>query len=424
MLIHGHPTGNQFFLNAAIAFHELGILEQCYTSFAVCRSNAWSRLARLPGLKEIGRRTYPDELHDYFRFHPHREIIRLFLTRCGLRRWVQSVRAPFSIDQVYWDLDRRMARAIRKHAVKHSTSGLVYAYEDGALFSFQEAKHSGWTTFYDLPIAYWSTAEKLLQEEAVRYPQWIPTLLGEAMPEEKKERKTRELELADYVVCPSEFVRASLPEDRRNSSRVLVNPFGTPIIEPLISRKTEGNNRLQLLFVGGLSQRKGLADLFQAMRLVKSRHVELHVVGEPLMALDFYYGQFPNFTYHSSRTHGSLLRLMQQCDVLVLPSIVEGRAQVQQEAMACGLPIIVTANAGAEDLVEEGVTGYLVPIRSPESIAHAIDRMASCDPETLTMMRQACMEKVRSLTWERYREALKQWVGATYQPLNLKSFIP
>ena len=60
---------------------------------------------------------------------------------------------------------------------------------------------------------------------------------------------------------------------------------------------------------------------------------------------------------------------MQDHDALILPSIIEGRALVQQEALSCGLPIITTPNAGGADLIEEGMTGHLVPIRSPEIIA-------------------------------------------------------
>ena len=64
---------------------------------------------------------------------------------------------------------------------------------------------------------------------------------------------------------------------------------------------------------------------------------------------------------------------MSMHDVLILPSIIEGRALVQQEALACGLPIIVTPNAGGEDLIETGVTGHLIPIRSPEKIREKIE---------------------------------------------------
>ena len=64
---------------------------------------------------------------------------------------------------------------------------------------------------------------------------------------------------------------------------------------------------------------------------------------------------------------------MRTCDIFCLPSIVEGRALVIQEAMSQGLPIIITANTGAEDLVVAEETGFLVPIRNAEAIAEKIN---------------------------------------------------
>jgi glycosyltransferase involved in cell wall biosynthesis len=92
---------------------------------------------------------------------------------------------------------------------------------------------------------------------------------------------------------------------------------------------------------------------------------------------------------------------MQSCDVFVLPSIVEGRALVQQEALACGLPLIVTANAGGEDLIVEGHTGFLVPIRSPESIAEKISWFAD-NRQALPAMREGARAKAAEYTWQRY----------------------
>ncbi len=92
---------------------------------------------------------------------------------------------------------------------------------------------------------------------------------------------------------------------------------------------------------------------------------------------------------------------MQTCDVFVLPSIVEGRALVQQEAMACGLPLIVTRNAGGEDLIVEGETGFLVPIRAPEVIAEKIDWCAA-NREAIAGMAIAAQGRASQLTWDEY----------------------
>ena len=99
----------------------------------------------------------------------------------------------------------------------------------------------------------------------------------------------------------------------------------------------------------------------------------MSILGQTSMPMEFYRKQFSEFEYYPPLCTNSKVReIMQQHDALVLPSIVEGRALVQQEALSCGLPIIVTPNAGGEDLVEEGITGHLVPIRSPEKIAETI----------------------------------------------------
>ena len=94
---------------------------------------------------------------------------------------------------------------------------------------------------------------------------------------------------------------------------------------------------------------------------------------------------------------------MKTHDALVLPSIVEGRALVQQEALSCGLPIIVTPNAGCEDLVDEGITGHLIPIRSPEKIATAI-RTLIAERKNIDEIRKLCQKKAKQFTWVSYAQ--------------------
>jgi glycosyltransferase involved in cell wall biosynthesis len=163
--------------------------------------------------------------------------------------------------------------------------------------------------------------------------------------------------------------------------------------------------RLRVLFAGSMSQRKGLADLFKAMKLLDRHDVELVIMGSPVVSLEFYRKQYEHFTYESPRSHPAVLQLMQTCDLLVLPSIVEGRALVQQEAMICGLPLIVTPNAGGEDLIEEGKTGFLVPIRAPEKLAERLNWCADHRSEVIAMGMLAC-QKARQLTWDNYRKKI------------------
>ena len=93
--------------------------------------------------------------------------------------------------------------------------------------------------------------------------------------------------------------------------------------------------------------------------------------------------------------------MMQEHDVLVLPSIVEGRALVQQEALACGLPLVVTENAGGEDLIDEAETGFLVPIRQPQAIAEKIEWFAA-NKKLLPEMSDFAQQKASLYRWKDY----------------------
>jgi len=156
-----------------------------------------------------------------------------------------------------------------------------------------------------------------------------------------------------------------------------------------------------VLFAGSMSQRKGLGDLFAAMKLLDRPDVELVVMGSPVAPMAFYRRELPGFIHEPPRPHQAVLQLMRSCDVLVLPSIIEGRALVMQEAMSQGLPVIITPNTGGEDLVEEGRTGFLVPIRSPRAIAERLDWFAD-SPEETQHMGQLAQRKAEGYRWDNY----------------------
>jgi glycosyltransferase involved in cell wall biosynthesis len=289
-----------------------------------------------------------------------------------------------------------------ERALPQLLPSVIHAYEDGAINSFKQAKKLGICCSYELPIAHWQTVRRLLSEEAERLPEWEPTLESTREPEDKLFRKEEELDLADCISCPSEFVLRSIPKNIRSKKNCIVAPFGSPPCLPNKRLKQDNkNNNLKLLFVGSMSQRKGLADLFEAMKMLRNDPVTLTVLGQPSMPMEFYRNCLPNFEYLAPCSNENVRKVMQEHDALVLPSIAEGRALVQQEALACGLPLIVTANAGGEDLIEEGITGYLVSIRSPEDIFEKITRLIE-NRESFSDFRRACQAKAKLYTWKEY----------------------
>lgn len=449
-LFLGHPSGNQFFRNLSSALFRAGALGPV----ASCvnwnpRDRSWlNRLTPMLARPELARRSFQESWAADLRTHPWREAARLIAIRLGFKTWNFHETGWCSVDAVYRDFDLWIARQLPLAKVRDGVR-IVYAYEDAAESTFIEAKSLGLARVYDLPIAYWEIGRRLMEEEAARLPQWAATLGGGVKDSPAKlARKTRELELADLVVTPSQFVADSLPEWARASKRVIVSPFGSPepngeklramsdelgahSSEPIASGQAPfvSTKRLRILFAGSMGQRKGLGDLFAAMRLLKRSDVELVVMGSLQAPMEFYRKEFPHFTYESGRSHAQVLELMRSCDVFCLPSIVEGRALVMQEAMSQGLPIIITPNTGGGDLVckaheieaksselraesqqlaanyGRSATGFLIPIRSPEAITEAIAWCADHRAETADMGR-AARKKAATYTWEAYGDTV------------------
>jgi glycosyltransferase involved in cell wall biosynthesis len=326
------------------------------------------------------------------------------------RQWVQEVARFLSkgdqakkrrkADHSYQALDIKVS-----HELSTLNSQILHAYEDGCSSSFARAKELGIQCSYELPIAHWATVRRLLAEEAERYPEWEPTLESTREPEEKLCRKEEELRLADRITCPSQFVMDSIPLEIRQKTPCQISPFGTPPHKPVGFERFRKNDNLKLLFVGSMSQRKGLADLFEAMKLLNGEPVSLSILGQPSMPMEFYLKRLAEFAYFPPCPNSKVREIMKEHDALVLPSIVEGRALVQQEALSCGIPIIVTPNAGSEDLVEDGKTGYLIPIRSPKKIAEAIRAMIE-NKNHKEEIRKLCQIKAKQYSWSSYAQRI------------------
>jgi glycosyltransferase involved in cell wall biosynthesis len=401
-VIMSHPTGNSNVRAIISALDNAGLLAEFNTTVAVNPNATWLKLIPKALSRECLRRTFPIGGNQVF-IHPFFELARMILPRVGLSKFVQNEQSWAGTDSVYQNLDKAVAGRL-KYLVKKKQATAVYAYEDGALNTFKQAKELGLKCIYDLPIAYWETGHKLLHEEAERLPAWAVTLAGGIKSStEKLERKTKELELADTIIGPGEFVRQSLPHWAK-TKHITMAPFGSPAGIPAIEKHMQvkkTTSKLRVLFAGSMSQRKGLGDLFAAIKLVSSINIELVVMGSQMASMGFYRKQLNDFTYMPNRPHQQVLELMRSCDVLCLPSIVEGRALVMQEAMSQGLPIIITPNTGGEDLIYDGCTGFLVPIRSPEAIAEKLNWFLE-NKAAIPAMGRMAQSHAAAYTWEAY----------------------
>jgi alpha-maltose-1-phosphate synthase len=400
MILFSHPTGNENVRQAALAFREAKLLREFWTCVSWDPDAAVNRFLPATLRQQLARRAFHPSLRPITRTAPAREMGRLLVSALGVSLFSEHETGPLSIDAVFSDLDRRVAARLKE--LPDCT--LVYAYEDGALETFRAAKARNISRVYDLPIGYWKVAQQIYAEEREREPAWAVTLTGARDSEQKLARKDEELRLANRVVVASTFTKETL-RAADIAADVRVIPYGAPAAMPGNGEAHRGN--LRVLFVGSLGQRKGLSYLLQAVESLGPR-VELTLLGKktaegcaPLETAVRKHRWIP------SLPHSDLLRVMQQHDVMVLPSLFEGFGLVILEAMAQRLPVITTAHTAGPDVISDGVDGFIVPIRSAEAIATRLDQLASA-PDLLEAMKQAAQEKAKLQRWENYRERLVQ----------------
>jgi glycosyltransferase involved in cell wall biosynthesis len=211
------------------------------------------------------------------------------------------------------------------------------------------------------------------------------------------------------IIVASQHVRRTLagvvPEER-----IKVVPYGAPPVRARLQASGDSQRPLRVLFAGVLHQRKGIGYLLKAIEML-GRDVELTLVGQRFAPNVIVDSACDRWRWFRSLSHGQVLDLMMHSDVLVLPSLSEGFGLVVTEALACGLPVIVTPNVGASDLLKDGRESFVVQLCSSEAIAEGLN-VLNHDRELLAQMSHNAHITAAGWSWGNYRADLAQTVKA------------
>ena len=371
-----------------------------FTPFAV---RSGSGLAALPGIgREVQRRSLPGGVAAHVQpVAREAEALRLLLSRAPTSR-LSGVQA-FN-DALLWrrnvEADAAAARALRAGAT-------VIGQYGGCLESFKRARVLAGRTILDYPIARVEYGQEVLREEARLRPDFRDTLSGGDVPERYLARMRREEQLADAIIVGSRFAARSF-DGVVPPGRVHVVPYGVDVASFRPADIERAVGPLRVLFAGTLTQRKGIGYVLDAMRLLDPARYALTLAGPVLASgagLRRYEGMF---RHRAGVRPQDMPAVYRAADVLVLPSLVEGSAPVVLEAMASGLPVIVTENCGA-DAVRDGIEGFVVPVRSPEAIAARLEELTS--PELRRRMGRAGRVRALEFTWDAFHREFRRAAG-------------
>jgi glycosyltransferase involved in cell wall biosynthesis len=208
---------------------------------------------------------------------------------------------------------------------------------------------------------------------------------------------------ADTIVVPSQVAGRSYVAMGLAAEKIQVIPYGVRL-EKFNSTGTPPTDSFQVIFAGGVGLRKGIPYLLEAFAKLRHPNKHLTIVGgiqdhiRPLLA------QLPteNVTFTGAIPQADLIDRLSRSHLMVLPSIEEGLALVQAQAMACECPVIATRSTGAEDLFTDGIEGFIVEDRDVAALTDRMQRVAD-DPELRARMAAAARLRVKSLGgWDEY----------------------
>ena len=307
-------------------------------------------------------------------------------TSKGRTRWVFWNNAQF---------DRWVASHLRRFG------NLAFGYESASLHTFRRAKELDIPRVLYQPIACAEKAMVLLDEERQRFPALADTLRYSWFPANELEGRREERHLADAIFCASTFTKQSLIEAGIKLEKIFVEPYG--VDQMVFAPSKEKFSDFSVVWASSYTQTKGIGYLLEALAREPVPGIELVLAGYPYGtdAVGLYEDRLRvRRLGHISRQE--LGQVMGRCHAHVFPTIVEGFGRNIIEAMASGLPVITTANCAGPDLIEDGVTGFIIPVRDVDAICEKLAWIYD-NPQEAIEMGERARSRVATLTQADYR---------------------
>lgn len=318
----------------------------------------------------------------------------------------------------------RSARALQSELLRRRAPGLARAgaraalQVDGvvgnygvALPAFKVMQERQGISVLNYPITHHRLTTRVLTEEAERDPGFAGTEAPMNVHRATEALWDEECELADRVLLGSDFARRSFVDEGVPERKLHVVPYGADldVFQPAPARNHKPDAALRVVFAGQASQRKGISYLLQAAARY-DRQLDLTLVGSMPADRAPFRPYEKLFRFVPSLPRERLAELFRQHDVLVLPSLLEGLGMVVIEAMACGLPVIVTPT-GPDQVVDDGCEGFVVPVRDPDALCDRLARLHD-DADLRRRMGERALARARGLGWAQYRKAASAVVTA------------
>lgn len=397
-----------------VSFQRLNLLRLCYVDIW-CRRGR-SLLRRGPqGARALATRYHADLPPDrVVSFSSHAILTR---SLDHFRRWHISTS---QLGDIYNQFGHWFAKRIKDHLRTvdlEPERDHFFGFNSNCLEVLELLKARRILTVVD-QVDPGKVEEDLVSEEAERWPGWA--LVEGRMPASYWDRLKAEWDLANLVLVNSLWLADALVRQGVPRRKIIIVPLALDIRNNQQLRPVNPKGDLKVLWLGSVILRKGIQYLIEAARMLESQKIEFLLAG-PLGVSEQAIRRFPpNVKLLGRVTRDRLRDVYAQAHLFVLPTISDGFAITQLEAMSHGLPVITTPNCG--QVVTHGLNGFIVPVRDSAALAEAIATLND-DRHLLLEMSLRALHAVKSYNLPsnalmieslvRYQEELK-----TSQPVS------
>lgn len=399
-MVVAHP-GKQHSYQVALALQRAGLLRQFITGvyfkpdgFPYTLARCLPTAVRQRALRVLNRRRLVELDDCLVTSVPYHEIVSRTVGNLPPLLRITEGHSGYLFSNWAGDIStsKWLQRCVPRPAV-------LYSFLGSALRSFQLARQLGVLAVLDVPTTL--NANQIVAEERQHlglpsYYRRLPT------------RLRAEVLAADYVLVPSDIASDSVVMLGVPPARVITLSFGVDVthFRPTSPGHMDVNDRFLALFVGKFDVHKGVHYLLQAWHDLALPNSELVIAGPPgdVNFVQKMRSQYSGlFTEVGNVPHNQLPELYAQADVFVFPSLAEGSALVTYEALASGLPCIVTFEAGS--VVRDGIEGFVVPRGDVPSLKERLLRLYH-DGVLRRQMSVAARQRAEEYSWQHYHMRL------------------
>jgi len=280
-----------------------------------------------------------------------------------------------------------------RHVANHMPECDIFCgLSSSGLFSGLRAKSMGAKYVCDRGSSHIRFQERILREEYERQGIAFGGIDPRVIAREEAEYAS-----ADVIAVPSTFAFDTFPQFGIPREKMRLIPYGVEL-HNFYPSAVRSKSEFHILFAGNVTVRKGVHDLVEAFQQLSCESKRLIFAGPISTELKGAVAHWSNDSRMSFLGHLSqpqLRDMMSTSHVMVLPSLEEGLALVQAQALACGCPVLASENTGARDLFTDGKEGFIVPVRDPLAIADRLQLLAD-NAELHMRMSEAALQRVQA----------------------------